>query len=220
MNVKAYRLYDQAVTLQSAATVRREGPINPALAGEAGIARATQQGWVLLCPLAFEATWNGGPRPEDIEIRLEGGDAAHPAFVQSQAGDGLLTFYPGYQFKTASSRLLWVRGPLNAPKDGLAPLESLVDASLLPATVAIHWQFTRPHQTIHFAAGEPFAMLLLYRQNGLAALTVEVMGVDEGEDAYVRAFQQMSEVSALQGLFQQLADPVAPVVSTLTLPGR
>ena len=204
MNVKAYRLYDQAVTLQSAATVRREEPINPALAGEVAFANANQQGWLLLCPLAFEATWNGGPRPEDIEIRLEGGDAAHPAFVQSQAGDGLLTFYPGYQFKSDEGYLLWLRGPVNAPKDGVYPLERTVDASLLPSTVTIDWQFTAPHQTVRFAAGEPFATLLLYPTNDLEPVQVEVMPVGESEQAHAQAFQQMIDNPAIQSLFQQL----------------
>jgi len=43
---------------------------------------------------------------------------------------------------------------------------------LLPCTSAIDWQFTRPHQTIRFAAGEPFATLLLYPKTGLATKTV------------------------------------------------
>jgi len=51
--------------------------------------------------------------------------------VQSQLGAGLLTFYPGYQFKTDGGYVLRLRGPINAPKDGLSPLESVVDASLL-----------------------------------------------------------------------------------------
>ena len=95
--------------------------------------------------------------------------------MQSQLGEGLLTFYPGYQFKTEEDYELWVRGPINAPKDGLYALESVVDAALLPCTVTIEWQFTRPEQTIRFAAGEPFATLLLYPKSGLDNVTVEVV---------------------------------------------
>jgi hypothetical protein len=134
MNVKLYRLFDQAVTLQPAAEGQTWRMSHPALDSEPLYAHAAQQGWNLLCPLAFATTWNGGSRPEDIEIRLEGasvdGASSAPAFVQSNLGEGLLTFYPGYQFKTEGAYVLWLRGPVNAPKDGLYPLESMVDASL------------------------------------------------------------------------------------------
>src|SRR5262245_59220134 len=104
MNVQLYRLSDQAVTLQPAADGQTWRKSHPALEGEPSYAQAAQQGWNLHCPLAFAATWNGGSRPEDIEIRLEGaGPEAAPAetaFVQSNLGNGLLTFYPGYQGKS------------------------------------------------------------------------------------------------------------------------
>src|SRR5678816_2812437 len=102
MNVKCYRLYDQAVTLQPAAGERTWLQANEMLSADLALDHANRQGWQLLCPLAFEATWNGGPNPEDIEIRLAGDatgedDVAGAVFVQSTLGAGLLTFYPGYQ---------------------------------------------------------------------------------------------------------------------------
>jgi glycosyltransferase involved in cell wall biosynthesis len=209
MNVKAYRLYDQAVTLQLAAEAQTWGktkrtPSAPTFDGELALGRAGQQGWVLLCPVAFAATWNGGPRAEDIEIRLEGADADQPAFVQSHLGEGLLTFYPGYQFKTDREYALWLCGPVNAPKDGLYPLESMVDASLLPCTVGILWQFTRPNQTIRFAAGEPFATLLLYPKSAFDNVTVEVVQREENAEAYEQAFRQMADAPAVRDLFVRL----------------
>jgi len=170
--ITAYPLYDHAVTLQPATDKRLWIKNNETRAIDLALNSAHCQGWELLCPVAFEATWNGGPTATDIEIRLAEDRPTRLAFVQSNLGNGLLTFYPGYQFKTESEAVLWMRGPINAPKDGLYPLESLVDTSLLPCTSAIDWQFTRPHQTIRFAAGEPFATLLLYPKTGLATKTV------------------------------------------------
>ena len=208
MNVKAYRLYDQAVKLQPASEGGPAGKRHSAHADELALGSAHQLGWALLCPLAFAATWNGGPRPEDIEISLEGASSdeasAGPIFVQSQTGDGLLTFYPGYQFKTEGEEVLWVRGPLNAPKDGLYPLEQIVDTSLLPGTVTVQWQFTCPHQTIRFAAGEPFATLLLYPKAGLETVNVEVIQREDNAAAYEQAFQQMADSPAMRELFLRL----------------
>lgn len=218
MKIKAYSLYDHAVVLQPAAASANSGEppekarvkTNPALDEELAYATADRQGWHLLCPVAFSATWNGGARPEDIEIRWESADvAAELAFVQSQLGEGLLTFYPGYQFKTEGESALWVRGPINAPKDGLHPLEYVADASLLPCTVTIRWQFTCPQHTIRFAAGEPFATLLPYPKSDLGPVKVEVMPVAESEDAYAQAFQAMVDNPTLHSLFQRLGAPSA-----------
>jgi len=216
MKITAYPLYDHAALLQPAAEERVWVADNQALADRLALDRAHRQGWVLLCPHAFEATWNGGANPEDIEIQLTedatGEDSAVAGdFVQSQEGAGLLTFYPGYQFKTEEGYLLWAGGPINAAKDGLAPLESLVDASLLPCTIAIHWQFTRPHQTVRFAAGEPFATILPQAKRDLEHMTIEVMpsAAEEDVDAYEHAFQQMLDSVAVQSIFQRMgARPV------------
>lgn len=219
MKITAYPLYEQAVPLEPAVSKRTWQLTNEALVGDAAISSANGQGWILLCPHGFEATWNGGPNPEDIEIRLdpaEGGsegteDAETGGFVQSQTGNGLLTFYSGYQCKTEDEYLLWVRGPINMPKDGISPLESLVDASLLPCTVTIHWQFTRPHQTIRFAAGEPFATLLPHAKTDLNNVQLEIAQFDDGDDldAYEAAFQQMVDSASMQDVFQRMG-AVAP----------
>ena len=221
MNVNAYRLYEQAAVLQPAA-LRPAVNSHVAHTDEAALARASQQGWVLLCPQGFTATWNGGPRAEDITIQMEGANASAetagpPAFVQSQQGDGVLTFYPGYQFKTEQGAVLWLRGPINAPKDGVMPSENLIDAPFLPVTATLDWQFTAPQQTIRFAAGEPFATLLLYPKGNLEPLQVEVVQPETDEQAYVQRFQQLIDTPAVNDLFLRLgATPAAPTELTVT----
>lgn len=207
--VTAYALHTQPVPLQPSVMEQAPAPnLTPAPLNRAEMAQRT---WQLCCPVAFTACWNGGSRAEDITLHLTTGASTQPAFVQSNLGQGLLTFYPGYQFKTASDWLLWVRGPHNLFKDGLAPLESLVDASLLPCSIAIHWQFTRPGQTIHFAAGEPFATLLLYPQAALATMAVEIGQLTDNADTDPAALQQLTAVPAIQQLFQRLRDQAPPL---------
>ena len=162
------------------------------------------QGWDFLAPYAFEATWNGGPSPEDIDIRIETPDLDAPAFVQSFLGHGLLTFYPGYQLKTEGGQVLWVRGPINLPKDGLYPLEHLVDAAVLPCTVTLHWQCTRPNHTIRFAADEPFATLLLCPKSPPENLTLDVVRPDADLDACELAFQDLADSAAVENLFRRM----------------
>lgn len=202
MKITAYRLYDQAVVIQSSLLAKDWGTKGAFTATKAP--SPSGQHWNLLCPLAFEATWNGGPNAEDIEIRLAGEATARPVSVQSHLGGGVLTFYPGYQFKTDDAHALWLRGPVGASKDGLSPLEQIVDTALLPCTVAIHCQFTRQHQTIRFEAGEPFATLLLYPKAELEQMNVEVMQQLNDVAAHEQAFARMIDSPALHDLFQQL----------------
>jgi GT2 family glycosyltransferase len=198
MRITAYPLYDHAATLK------------PSPEGK---------GWNFLCPSAFEACWNGGPDAKDVEIRFaeESDGTPGPAgFVQSQQGRGLLTFYPGYQCKTAGDDALWVRGPANAPKDGLSPLESTVDTSVLPGTVSIDWQFTRPGQTVRFAAGEPFCTILPYPKAGRNDAIVDVVPLaGAGDiDAFEAGLERLAESQAVQGVLARLAasqgEPTVP----------
>lgn len=204
MKIRAYQLHDHAVILRPTPPTRDWDKINGFPLANLLLPGANVQGWDLLCPFSFEATWNGGSQAEDIEIRWPGTNSDWPTFVQSQLGGGLLTFFPGYQFKTEAAYALWLRGPINSSKDSLSPLESVVDASQLPCTVNIHWQFTRSHQTIHFVAGEPFATLLLYPKIGLETVNIEMRQQEEDAEAYEQTFQQIVDSPAVRDLFPRL----------------
>ncbi|HEX9922198.1 MAG TPA: DUF6065 family protein, partial [Anaerolineae bacterium] len=206
MKIKAYILHNQAAPLQPASPERDWVKENEAVYANLSLNSANDKGWNLLCPCAFEATWNGGTSAEDIDIRLDETQADAPGFVQSQLGGGLLTFHTGYQFKTEGETALWVRGPINLPKDGLYPLERIVDTSLLPCTVSSHWQFTRANQTIRFEAGEPFCTILPYPKDYIETETFESEVVEIAGDAevYEQELQQMIQDPAVQSVFRRL----------------
>jgi glycosyltransferase involved in cell wall biosynthesis len=183
MKITAYPLYGSAATLQPSPEGR---------------------GWDFLCPCAFEAIWHGGTGAGDVEIRLAADAPGTVGFVQSLEGEGLLTFFPGFQCRTEAEHALWVRGPINASKDGGVPLESVIDTSILPGTLTIQWRLTRPGETLRFAAGEPFCTILPYPKAGLEEVTVEVMQLTGGLDDYERALESLAESEALQSVFQRL----------------
>jgi hypothetical protein len=169
------------------------------------------RGWDLLCPCAFEAIWHGGPGAGDVEIRLAEDASGTVGFVQSVEGEGRLTFHPGYQCRTEAEHALWVRGPINASKDGAVALESVLDTSILPGILTVRWRLTRPGQTVRFEAGEPFCTILPYPKAGLDAVTVEMVPSDGGLEDYERALESLAESADLQGVFARLAaDAAAP----------
>src|SRR5690606_13983887 len=101
---------------------------------------ANCMGWELLCPVLIEAEWNGGVQIADIEIRTDG--SRDNWFAQSHFGHGVLTFLVPYVFRTETGVGLWARGSRNLPKDGISPLEGIVETDWLNFTFTMNWMFT------------------------------------------------------------------------------
>jgi hypothetical protein len=119
---------------------------------------ANSTGWELLCPLGFTAEWNGGPHQSDIKITP---DRPNPDFhhvVTSHFSRGIMTFHAGYLFRTPPGWSLMAAGPPNLPKDGIYPLQGLVETDWLPFPFTMNWIFTRPGR-VRFEKKEPFCFI-------------------------------------------------------------
>ncbi|MCZ8099843.1 MAG: DUF6065 family protein [Burkholderiales bacterium] len=121
------------------------------------LAIANASGWELLAPAGFTALWNGDPAVGSIHVEPDPGTHA-PA--SDHFGAGVLTFHIPCLFRTPPGIDLFVTGPLNSPKDGIAPLTGIIETDWSIATFTMNWRFTRPGVTIRFEAGEPFAHLM------------------------------------------------------------
>jgi hypothetical protein len=119
---------------------------------------ANRAGWVLPSPCRFSARWNGGNLPRDVRLWFGRAGADHR--VASHFGEGVLTFTIPFLFRTPPGINLWVKGPSNWLKDGIQPLEGLVETDWAVATFTMNWRFTRPGHLVRFEAGEPCAMLV------------------------------------------------------------
>jgi hypothetical protein len=53
---------------------------------------------------------------------------------------------------------MWAGGPPNHVKDGIQPLQGLVETDWLPFPFTMNWIFTRPGR-VKFARGEPFCFI-------------------------------------------------------------
>ncbi|MBL8549929.1 MAG: hypothetical protein JNJ73_08070 [Hyphomonadaceae bacterium] len=122
---------------------------------------ANTTGWELLSPVSFTATWNGGPRTQDIRIDPDGDTTkAHlERWAVSHFSGGVITFHTGYLFRTEPGWDLWVGGPPNSIKDGLQALTGVVETFWLPFPFTMNWRFTRPGM-VSFKKGEPFCMVM------------------------------------------------------------
>ena len=119
---------------------------------------ANASGWEIILPCSFSATWSGGSRLDDIQLRPLGGPARIESRVVSHFGHGVLTFHTGYLFRTSPGWALWCRGAPNTIKHGIVPLDGLVETDWLPFPFTMNWRFTRPG-TVRFEAGEAFCFV-------------------------------------------------------------
>jgi hypothetical protein len=120
------------------------------------LAIANQCGWILRCPVGFSAYWYGGPLKEDIELRFDQPDNR----ILSHFGVGVITFTVPFLFRTPPGINLWVKGPANWIKDGIQPLEGVVETDWIPSTFTMNWKMTRVCEWVRFEKGEPYCMLV------------------------------------------------------------
>jgi hypothetical protein len=124
---------------------------------------ANAYGWELLMPTTVSATWDGGIGKGAIQT-----DPATPSAI-SHFGSGILTFPVLGLFRTEPGYDLFVSGPTNSPKHGIAPLTGIVETDWSPFTFTMNWKFTAPG-TVTFEQGEPFCLFFPIQRGEVEAV--------------------------------------------------
>jgi hypothetical protein len=131
---------------------------------------ASESGWVLENPRTFTAVWDGTDAIDGLRVDYPDGK---PEFgvAGSTFGGGVLTFNVPYVFRTPPGVNMLARGPSNWPKDGVAPLEGLVETDWSVATFTMNWKITRPDHPVTFEQGEPYCMVVPQPRGMLESFT-------------------------------------------------
>jgi hypothetical protein len=137
---------------------------------------ANASGWELSLPFAFQAAWYGGDGMETIQFRSADPRVQH--YVTSHFGHGVITFHTGWLFKTNPGWAVWARGAPNTVKDGVVPLDGLIETDWLPFPFTMNWKFTRPG-VVNFEADEPFCFLTLAPHGLMDAVQPTVASLDD-----------------------------------------
>lgn len=149
---------------------------------------ANSHGWEVLNPLAFTARWGGHPAKEDIKVEFDLGPPAvtPPARAMSHFGSGVLTFELPFMFKTPPGWNLWVQGPVNRPKDAIAPLTGVIETDWSPYTFTMNWLFTRPGVDVRFEVDEPIAHIFPVRRQTMERIEPELRSLEEDADRHAQ----------------------------------
>jgi hypothetical protein len=168
---------------------------------------ANSHGWEILCTTAFSAIWDGRPNLDAVRIRTRSPGTAPPAI--SHFGSGTLTFHIPCLFRTDPEVDLFVTGPINRPKDGIAALSGIVETDWSPYTFTMNWKFTRPNQRVHFELDEPFCHVFPLARGSLESVMPAVRRLSEQPDLH----QEFRKWSESRNVFNaDLADPASKAV--------
>jgi Family of unknown function (DUF6065) len=167
---------------------------------------ANQCGWFVLNNHPFTARWSGETSAGAIEIAYDGPEPrfrAHSAF-----GFGVLSFMIPYLFRTPPGINMLARGPANWPRDGIAPLEGLVETDWAVSTFTMNWKFTRPGAEVRFERDEPVCMLVPQERGFLERFAPELR--DRESDPEMRdgnaAFNRRRHESQLRNFIAEHVD--------------
>jgi hypothetical protein len=152
---------------------------------------ANAHGWEIASPCAFEIEWDGGPRTQSMALRALDGYTRLPDVAVSHFAHGIVTFHLSYLFRTEPGWNLFATGPLNHPKDGIAPLTGVIETDWLPYPFTMNWQMTR-RGTVRFDKDEALCVVFPVAANALAHATPEVRNLadDPALEAQAHAWKK------------------------------
>ncbi|MGH9671957.1 MAG: DUF6065 family protein [Bryobacteraceae bacterium] len=147
---------------------------------------ANQAGWHILNDCDFEVVWNGKPYVDGVRIQFLGGRSS--PFVVSNFGYGIVTWNLPYLFRTPPSWNLLARGPANLPKEGVAPLEGLVETDWAHASFTMNWKITRPFYRVRFHKDEPICLIAPQRRGEIESARGEIRNI-ESDPEFERGYK-------------------------------
>ena len=140
---------------------------------------ANAHGWEILSPVGFKALWTGHKNKEGVRVFPDKGSEA-PAL--GHFGQGMLTFHVACLFRTEPGYDLLVQGPVNAPKDAIAPLTGIVETDWALYTFTMNWKFTRTGTTVRFEKGEPFCHFFPVRRGEIESFAPQLKPLSANPD--------------------------------------
>jgi len=141
---------------------------------------ANQIGWFILSDVDISVIWNGTNGAGGLRITTPSGKNLE--HVQSHFGYGILTWRIPYLFRTPPEYNLYVRGPTNTPKDGICPLDGVVETDWAVASFTMNWKMTCVDVPVSFKVGEPIAMIMPIRRGEIEAFEITMRDIGADQD--------------------------------------
>jgi hypothetical protein len=132
---------------------------------------ANSHGWEIGCPRSFSARWDGGGEREAITVT---GDESAGDLPSSHFGHGVLTFGVSYLFRSPPGINMFVSGPPNQPKHGIAPLSGIIETDWSPYSFTMNWKFTAPNVEVTWKKGEAYLFFFPLQRDMIETVEPEI----------------------------------------------
>lgn len=160
---------------------------------------ANSYGWSIASPCTFDAWWQGGIDTRHVLIDIKDGFDPHlgPASV---FGNGVLTFHVSGIFRTPPGWAIYLGGPPNQDKPGIAPLTGIVETDWSPYTASMNWRFNARNKRIRFQKGEPICQFFPVRLDALEECDPKLVPIETDPELQ----RQTNEWSRSRDAFHEL----------------
>jgi hypothetical protein len=172
------------------------------------LAIANAHGWEIGSPCGFRARWSGHDSIGAVQFEFDPGTDMAKVPV-SLFGSGTITFHVDGIFRTPPGWNLWVGGPPNDAKDGIAPLAAVIETDWSPYTFTMNWRFTRPNHWVRFERDETFCFFFPVQRGVLDAMAPVIRPLDD-DPALKARFKQWSASRDAFRAHVQKTQPQAP----------
>jgi hypothetical protein len=125
---------------------------------------ANQYGYSVLCPADFTLDWWGGKDEQDVDFHITSEEVYIKDQLHSYFGGGTFTIHLDFIIRTPEGFSTYIRGVPNENKQGLKPLDAIVETDWLSYTFTYNFLLTEPG-SYSFKKGEPLFIFFPIERN-------------------------------------------------------
>jgi len=158
---------------------------------------ANQYGFGIKSLSTFDVTWNGGDRPEDVDIKFIDKSNSTFQIISAHFGMGTFSMQNHMVWKTPENINLITMNPPNMFIDGITNMNGVVEADNLKRDFTFTLRITRPNHTIRINRGDIISAILPV-QRYVADKFKLVRGDEEFGQDYVNHIKDQSQKFAYE----------------------
>jgi hypothetical protein len=166
---------------------------------------ANQYGYAVLCPADFTLDWWGGKEEKDVDFQVISEEEYFKEHLHSYFGGGTFTIHLDFLIKTPEGFSTYIRGVPNETKQGLKPLDGIVETDWLSYTFTYNFLLTEPG-SYSFKKGEPLFVFFPIERGTVENFELKESRVEEDPELF-RDFEDYHN-KRLKSLSVQGAKPV------------
>jgi hypothetical protein len=139
---------------------------------------ANQYGYAVLCPADFTLDWWGGVAEKDVDFHVTSKEEYIKDHLHSYFGGGTFTIHVDFIIRTPEGFSTYIRGVPNETRQGIKPLDAIVETDWLSYTFTYNFLLTEPG-SYSFKKGEPLFVFFPIERSTVEKFELEESRIEE-----------------------------------------